>query len=626
MRKRHRNSSPKSWRQTLSGFTSSIAEMTLLSWKAHPLSFLISLITQAVSGIIPLITAWVFKQIIDTLTQSFNHQIAAETALVIFFVLICIHIGATLVAHIASMIGSVSGNFLILHLKLTTQRLIYDKITRLDSLAYFEDPSFHDLLDLARQGIYSGPARMTNTYLSLIGNLVTVLSFMGALFFISPLLGAMMLLVNVPLLYSNMRITYFNHGVNIELEPKVRREAYYAGVLSNADHAKELRLYGLSDYFTKIFNELTLYILERQHKEHRRIVKWRFWSGLLSLIVASLAFIIIVFAAISRQISIGDIALYVTAIRSVQGSMSGIVASIAQIGENALFFMHYRKLIELPSMLDNKSPIVPVPPLRQGIEFRNVSFRYSEEHPYILHNINMTIPAGKSLALVGLNGAGKTTMVKLLTRLYDPSEGQILWDGIDIRQFEPDDYRQKIATIFQDFVRYQLSAGKNIGLGQVEFIEELQRIESAATIAGAHDLISNLDRGYDTVLSRWLLDHDEEGVDLSGGQWQKVATARLFMRTADLLVLDEPTAALDAQAEFEIYGKFKDLVAGKTSLLISHRFSTVKLADLIAVLEDGVIIEYGTHAQLMVRNEKYARLYLMQAEQYQDKHLQEDSS
>jgi ATP-binding cassette, subfamily B, bacterial len=239
----------------------------------------------------------------------------------------------------------------------------------------------------------------------------------------------------------------------------------------------------------------------------------------------------------------------------------------------------------------------------------------------VLRSIDLNFPAGKCLALVGLNGAGKTTLVKLLTRLYDPIEGQILWDGVDICEFDPVELRSRMGAIFQDFVRFDLAAFENIALGDVSklsngskpFVEKLAR--EAARKAGIHDTIEKLPQGYDTILSRWLAE-DGHGVDLSGGEWQKIALARMFMRDADLLILDEPTAALDVQAEYDIYSRFVELMSSKTSLLISHRFSTVRMADVIAVLEDGSIIEYGGHEELLARAGTYAKLYNMQADRY----------
>jgi ATP-binding cassette subfamily B protein len=262
-----------------------------------------------------------------------------------------------------------------------------------------------------------------------------------------------------------------------------------------------------------------------------------------------------------------------------------------------------------------------------GIELRNVSFRYSNEQPWILRNVNLHIPVGRCLALVGLNGAGKTTLAKLLTRMYDPTEGSILWDGVDIRSFSPQELRQHISAIFQDFLHYDLTAQENIGLGNVASLHDNERVMLAARRAGIHERIVALPKGYQTVLSRWLIATDNNtegqgqgmtsGIDLSGGEWQKVALARMFMRECDLLILDEPTAALDVQAEYELYSRFVELMMGRTSLLITHRFSTIQMADFVAVLEAGTVVEYGSHEELVLQGGTYAKLYTTQAQYYQ---------
>jgi ATP-binding cassette subfamily B protein len=337
--------------------------------------------------------------------------------------------------------------------------------------------------------------------------------------------------------------------------------------------------------------------------------------SLLSSGAASAAFVLIVLAAFAGRLTLGDITLYVSAVAAVQGALNGLFSATAGLHESVLFHSYFQALQALPPVLPVKTNPQPIAPLAAGLELRQVSFRYHPEQPWVLRDVNLKIPAGSCLALVGLNGAGKTTLVKLLTRLYDPTEGQILWDGIDIREFDPAEFRQRIGAIFQDFMRYDLTVRENIGLGNLAQINKLEQIQRVAQQANIHDELLRLPHGYETELSR-VFAEEGQGLDLSGGQWQKVATARLFVRQADLLILDEPTAALDAQAEYDLYRHFSELMAGRTSFLISHRFSTVRMADLIAMLEDGRISEYGTHDQLLQRNGTYARLYNMQAESY----------
>lgn len=308
--------------------------------------------------------------------------------------------------------------------------------------------------------------------------------------------------------------------------------------------------------------------------------------------------------------------LYTSAVASVQGTLSGMISGLTRLNENALFFRQYTDLLALPQQLQIARVPRAVPELTEGITLRDVSFRYSEQHPWVLRHVDLFLPTGKCLALAGLNGAGKTTLVKLLTRMYNPTEGQILWDGIDFREFAPSELRQHIGTIFQDFAHYDLSVQHNIGLGEVSRIEDISAVHRAASDAGIHQRILALREGYQSILSRWLAETESAGVDFSGGEWQKIALARMFMREADVLMLDEPTAALDAQAEYELYLHLRKLMQGRTCLLITHRFSTIRMADYVAVLEKGSIVEYGPHDELVERDGVYTKLYAMQAASY----------
>ena len=312
------------------------------------------------------------------------------------------------------------------------------------------------------------------------------------------------------------------------------------------------------------------------------------------------------------MITIGAMTFYLTIFQRSQSVVQTLFSNLAQLYEGGLFLNNLFDFLALePRISDGRN--LPVPrPIRQGIEFRNVSFRYPDRAEWALRDINLHIAPGEKIALVGANGAGKTTLIKLLTRLYDPTEGQILLDGIDLRDYNLHELRQRIGVIFQDFVRYQATARENIGFGQIEEVANEARVRAAAERGGADEVVRRLANGYDTMLGRWF----ENGAELSGGQWQKIALGRAFMRDSEVLVLDEPTAALDAEQEYEIFQRFRDLTAGRIAVLISHRFSTVRMEDRIVVLDNGRIIETGTHQELVAANRMYARLFHLQAAGY----------
>jgi ATP-binding cassette, subfamily B, bacterial len=321
----------------------------------------------------------------------------------------------------------------------------------------------------------------------------------------------------------------------------------------------------------------------------------------------------IVWHTVQRRISLGDMTLYLAIFRQGQATFQNILYAVSSIYENNLFMSNFFEFLGMtPQLAIAANPKILPATLSSGIEFRDVGFRYPDTDGWVLRGVNLIIRPGEKIALVGHNGAGKTTLIKLLSRLYDPTEGAILLDGIDLREVDPLALRQKIGVIFQDFVRYHLPAKENIGFGQIDAASDLDRIIASARKSGADSIIDSLPDSYDTMLGRWFRD----GHELSLGQWQKIALARAFMREAEILVLDEPTASVDAQSEYEIFRQFQELTAGKMAILISHRFSTVRMADRIAVIEGGSISEIGSHAELIDRNGTYARLFSLQAEGY----------
>ncbi|MBZ0276344.1 MAG: ABC transporter ATP-binding protein/permease [Anaerolineae bacterium] len=592
----------------------SIWQMTRLAWQAHSKAVIGLTILQILQGLFPVVVAWITKELFDLLTTILQGSASVDFTQR-FLPLI---IGQAILTLIGQLMGPLQAYLdaeLNRNLTLTTQATIYGHISSLEGLAYFEQPAFHDTIRLASQGVQRGPSQILNVFTRLSRSLIILIGFFGILVFLSPILALAVAFASLPQLYIQLKTGQQRFGLMYRTSPKERQAFYFGNILSSITYAKEIRLFELGRYFLNRFLQTTREVQDIQRMQQLREMRWQLGLGVLSSIVAIGTFTVIILQAFAKQISLGDVTLYISALGSVQNALTSIIFSIGSLSEDILFFSHFSNLLALPPVLSVTNSPRPVPPLRHQIELINVSFRYSEGHPWILKNVNLIIPCNACLALVGLNGAGKTTLVKLLARLYDPTEGKILWDGIDIREFDPKEFRKRLGTIFQDFVHFDLTAQENIGVGNVDEIDNFPFVHQIASEVGIHNLLESLPNGYNTVLSRWLVE-DGLGMDLSGGQWQKVAIARMFMRDADFLILDEPTAALDAKAELEIYRHFTSLVKGRTSLLISHRFSTIHIADFIAVLENGEITEYGKHNKLMKSGGTYAKLYQMQAEQY----------
>lgn len=566
-------------------------------------------------GLLPLASALLMKTLFDLLTQSLFRR--ATPVPVQWVVLLLVAQAALLVTgFLLSPLNQYFNAELGRQLSLQLRTRLYQKLSSFVGLSYFEDPQFQNTIQLASIGAQMSPLQSLAALTSLIQGTITVIAFLGVLIAFNPLLAMVVAGAALPYAYAQIRFGRQRFGVAFRNSPKERQADYYGQVLSMITFAKEVRLFNLGEYFLKGFVQATRAIQITQRVQQRREFHWQLPLALLASAICGGAFMVVILQAFSGHLSPGDVVLYTNAVTSTQGSLMGLAVAASQMNQSAMFYREYMSLLALPEALAPPASPRPIPPLVTGITVINVSFRYSEQHPWVLRHLNLFLPVGECLALVGLNGAGKTTLVKLLTRFYDPTEGQILWDGIDVREFDPQDLRRHIGAILQDFARYELTAQQNIGLGNVEQIEQLPKVEQAARKAGIHDRLASFPQGYQSFLGRSLAT-EGVGIDLSGGEWQKIALSRMFMREAELLILDEPTASLDAPAEYELYAHFRTLMRGQTCLLITHRFSTVRMADRIVVIENGGVTESGSHNELIAHNGTYATLYTMQAEQYQ---------
>jgi ATP-binding cassette, subfamily B, bacterial len=485
------------------------------------------------------------------------------------------------------------------------------KAASLDVTVY-EDPVFYDRLERARVQATDRLA-MIQQMGRLIQQTVTAIAFSAVLIRYSPFLLLLLVAGILPAFLGESHFAFLTYAKNFRQTPARRQMDYLRQVGGSKEAAKELKLFNLSGYLTGRFTELSQRIYEENVELNKRRL---FWGGLLA-IVGQLgyygAYAFSIYRTIQGFYSIGDLTLITTAIMQAMANIQQAFSTASGVADQALFLTDLLAFFEMQPTVASKANGLAAPsPIMLGFEFRNVSFAYPGTDRRVLVDFNFTLRPGERVALIGENGQGKTTVVKLITRLYDPTEGRILLDGVDLREYDLADLHAEIGVIFQDFMRYEMTARENIAVGRIEVPHTVKEIEHAAEKSLASGVIARLRDGYDQMLGRRF----ETGVDLSGGEWQKLALARAYLRDAQLLILDEPTAALDARSELQVFERFAELTEGKMALLISHRFSTVRMADRIVVLEGGRLVEEGSHAQLMETCGRYAAMFEMQAASY----------
>ena len=551
---------------------------------------------------LPLGIAWAGKRIVDGVSAGdvglALRAVALEVALVVAAA--GANRGSSLVWQLLGSRMSVDVNVSILEKAQTLE------------LRHFEDPTFYDQLTRARREASTRPLSVVSSTFGLLQNLLGMFGYLGLLVQWSVLALPGLLLAAIPAAIVEMR-----HGTKLFRlrnwrAPETRRLNYIEYVLANDEHAKEVMLFGLGPLLLDRYRTSA----ETFYAEDRALaVKRAGWTYALSLLGTGAfygCYAAMVLGAARGQMTIGELVLYAAAFRQGQQTFQAVLGALGSIYEDNLYMTNLFAYLDLP--VGTAAPPEAAPRREeQGVRFEDVSFRYPGSEVWALREIDLAIGPGQSIALVGHNGAGKTTFIKLLTGLYRPTEGRILLDGVDLREWDPEALRRRIGVIFQDFNEYQFSVRENVGFGSVGHLEDRPRLGRAIESGGATELVTGFKEGVETPLGRWF----QDGVELSGGQWQKIALARAFMREeADILVLDEPTAALDAQAEQAVFERFRRLAAGRTTVVISHRFPTVRMADRILVIEGGRVAEQGTHAELMALDGRYASLFRIQAAGY----------
>jgi ATP-binding cassette subfamily B protein len=588
-------------------------------WQTSPTLTVASLALRLIRALLPVITLYVGKLIIDEVVLLVAADIAFDTLrdwfesgrldrlLWLLGLEFALAVLSDVLGRLVMLIDALLSE---LFTNLTSVRLMEHAAT-LD-LEDFEDSELQDKLDRARRQTMGRSSLMTQLF-GQAQDMVTVVSFAIGLAVYAPWLILLLAVALIPAFLGEAHFNALSYSLNYSWTPERRELDYVRQTGASVETAKEVKIFRLHGFLIERYRQLAGAFFQA----NRALAVRRAWWGSLLTALGTLAYYFayafIAWRTVRGDFSVGDLTFLAGSFRRLRTLLESLLAGFSQVAGQALYLDDLYSFFEIEAEIRSPENARPIPlPIREGFVFEDVGFRYPGAERWAVRNLNFTLRAGEALALVGENGAGKTTLVKLLARLYDPDEGRILLDGIDLRDYDLDGLRAAVGVIFQDFVRYHLTAAENIAVGQIEARHDRPRIVAAAERSLADEVIRKLPKGYDQVIGKRF----KNGIDLSGGEWQKIAIARAYLREAQLLILDEPTAALDARSEFEVFERFKELSRGKTTVLISHRFSTVRMADRILVLEAGRIIECGSHVELLAAGGLYAELFNLQAEGY----------
>ncbi len=561
-----------------------------------------------INALTPIVILWVGKLIIDEIVLQTTVEISNYNTL---WKYVAIEFGAVVLADVINRVVNLTDGLLgDLYSNASSIKII--RKTNELNIAQLEDAEFYDKLERARTQTSSRVNLMSNTLLQ-IQDVLVIVSLITGLIYFEPWLILLLTLSIIPSFVNELNFTSSRYSIARSWTAERRELDYLRYIGANAKTIQEVKLFSLTDFLTGRFKKLSddYYNVNKNLAVKRSV--WGAAFNVLGILSYYGAYVLIIYRVLTGLLTLGDLTFLAGSFSSLRGRLQGTFSRFTRISESALNLKDYFDFLNIPKNIENKEKMVLPENIKQGFVFEQVSFAYPGTDKVILKNISFQLNVGEKMAFVGENGAGKTTLIKLILRFYEPDTGRILLDGIDIRSFDKAAYQKMFGVIFQDFIKYEFIVKENIAIGNIEELDNLTKINAAAEASLANQVVEQLKEGYAQQLGKRFT----RGTDLSGGQWQKIALARAYMKDAAVMILDEPTSALDARAEYEAFQRFIGLTQGKTSIIISHRFSTVRMANRILVLKDGQILELGTHEELMSRQQLYAELFSLQAEGYQ---------